>query len=249
MAIPGLRSGWNLGKWQDHLAVLYKEQNRARSPLETLTRVVEMGSGMARGVREDDPDVLKLFAPRTLSWILGLSTQLEVNLEEALWNSYPGVCTHCHDGAGCSCRVHPEKRRRLIDKNEIQSLQQKMTMPQSLPDWQAMFKRIYSTMNRTLGAEKCVLHFLEELGEVSEAIRYKIAPDSPYPAEKIDVMLRNELSDLFAWFIGLTNMKRMEIDAYMRDIYEYSCPECGKSPCTCHPYHVHPQVRLGGKGV
>ncbi|HEX8322288.1 MAG TPA: hypothetical protein VF595_00120, partial [Tepidisphaeraceae bacterium] len=238
MALPGLQTRWPLRQWQAHLQELYSNQNKQRSPLETLSRVVEMASGVARGVREDDSETLRTFVPRTLAWILGLATQLEIDLQDAVWRAYPGVCTHCHSDQGCSCKIHPEKRRRLKDEDEIYRLQQNHTLPASLPEWQAMFGKIYLTINQVAAADKCVLHFLEELGEVSEAVRYKLAPESKYTPAEIKVMLQNELADLFAWFIAVTNLERVEIDAYMQDIYEYVCPECGKSPCDCHPYHV-----------
>lgn len=246
MSMPGLRTNWSVKEWQNHLATLYAGQNAQRRPLETFARVVEMASGMARGIREDDKEGVQKFASRTLAWVLGLATQMNVDLEACLWAAYPGVCTHCKQVEACVCRLKPKLPR--LTAAERTAFQSTHKLPSSMVEWQAMFNRIYGNVNRMLGTDKSVLHFLEELGEVSEAVRFAIAPDSPFDKLVSQQMVKDELADLFAWFCGLVNLKAIEVDHFMMRTYSDSCPECLTKPCKCDPYHVHSRIRLGGKG-
>lgn len=101
---------------------------------------------------------------------------------------------------------------------------------------------------------KMIGHFMEELGEVCEAIRFHLVSDDDLKAWKVELsrseietLLRQELSDLFAWFCGLTYHMGIELDAYMKEIYQAACPVCIGIQCTCSPYRVHRKLRLGAK--
>lgn len=110
-----------------------------------------------------------------------------------------------------------------------------------------MFSRIYSTINEAHGTLKCLAHFQEELGEVSEMIRFAIAPESPMPKTECDRKLRQELADLFAWYCGVINRASVEVEGTLKEVYGDGCPECHARQCVCDPYHVHSKVRLSGR--
>jgi NTP pyrophosphatase (non-canonical NTP hydrolase) len=241
-----MRSGKSLAEWQEHLAKMYHKQNDGRRPLETFARVVEMCSGIARGIHRSDVENLSKFAPRALAWLIGVANQLHVNLEEAVWFSYPGVCPHCRQAERCVCRLYKPRPPRASEE-ETRGLQAKHQKPKTIFEWQSMFYRIYGPMNEVVGEAKCLAAFLEELGELSEMIRFNYAPDAPLAKKEIQRRLEQELSDMFAWYCGVCNFKRVEIDAIMKDVYQAMCPECNKSPCECHPDHAHAKVRLSAK--
>lgn len=223
---------------------MYAERNKERRELETFARLVEMCSGIARGVHRDNPEFLNKFAPRALAWLLGMATQLKINLERVVWDCYPGVCPHCRLAERCVCRLQPKRLPRMSPQ-EIQDSQKVHELPKNLLEWKAMFDRIYGPMNRIVGEAKCLASFQEELGELAEIIRFHLSPDSTVPKEEVDRRLREEFADMFAWYCGVCSFRNIEIDGAMKQIYQSICPECANNPCKCHPYHVHGKVRLG----
>jgi NTP pyrophosphatase (non-canonical NTP hydrolase) len=244
----GYSSDKSLNGWQLRLAAVYGEANLKRQPLETFARVFEMCSGMARSVHRDADDserTLGEFAPRALAWILGLASQLDVDLERSVWDAYPGICPHCRNAVGCVCRLQPTSRKRLTD-SEVKTYQAKHggQAPQRLFDWQGMFHGIYGPINDLVGEPKCLLAFFEELGEISEMIRFLQAPDSPLNKDIIQQRLSDEFADLFAWYSTVCAFRNLDIDVLMWDIYKEACNECNQIPCTCDPHHAHPKVRL-----
>jgi NTP pyrophosphatase (non-canonical NTP hydrolase) len=252
MTIP-FRTNWSIAQWQTHLTKMYGNVNDKRRPLETFARVTEMATGISRGVREEEKEIMKKFFPRFLAWLIGLSSQVNVDLEQAIWDSYPGVCTYCRKPKNCTCKLGP-KQPRIHQTEEIDKLQAQYPKPDNLLDWVAMFARIYEGINRETGRMKMLGHFMEELGEVCEAIRFHLVPAGDLVTWKVEVsheqiedLLRQELSDLFAWFCGLTYHMGVELDAYMKEIYQAVCPVCINIECTCSPYRVHQSLRLGAK--
>ena len=249
-----LRTNWTLHQWQHKLGTMFGNVNVQRSPLETFARVTEMATGISRGAREEDRDVLKKFVPRFLAWLLGLSSQLGIDLEEAVYNSYPGVCPYCRLPEGCTCKLQKQKRERLSSPDEIRLLQSNFPRPTDLLEWVGMFSKVYNQINKNTGTMKMVGHFMEELGEVCEIVRFHLAKDDnlakwkvTLTREQIELLLRQELADLFAWYCGLAYALGVEIDADMKDIYQALCPECMKSVCECSADRVHTHLRLGAK--
>jgi len=252
MTIP-YRTNWSIAQWQERLRNMYGTVNDQRRPLETFARVTEMATGISRGVREEQKEIMKKFFPRFLAWLIGLSTQLGVDLEEAVWGSYPGVCTYCRQPEACTCKLRPKKDR-IVNRDEIEQFQTAHRKPDNLIDWVAMFSRIYKGINKETGRMKMIAHFMEELGEVCEAVRFHLVHDADLKTWKVELsraeietLLRQELSDLFAWFCGLTYQMGIELDAYMKEIYQATCPVCIGTHCTCSPYRVHSKLRLGAK--
>lgn len=249
-----LRTRWSLGDWQAHLGKVYGNVNSGRRPLETFAHVVEMATGISRGVTADSPEVRRKFFPRFLAWLLGLSTQLGVDLEQAVYDSYPGVCCYCREPEDCSCKVSSGPFDRLDDPDEIRALQEQHPMPGHLVDWVGMFGNIYGNFNAEAGSLKMLGHFFEELGEVCEATRFHLTSDDDLKNWKvelsrrdIDRLLRQELADIFAWLCGLSFGMGVELDADMKDIYQTGCPVCIRDECICEPNRVHSKLRLGSK--
>lgn len=249
-----LRSNMPLSGWQKHLSGIYNDVNSKRRVLETFARVTEMATGISRGVREENKEILEKFMPRFLAWLLGLASQLKLNLEDAVWNNYPGVCPYCRKESNCSCKITKDYSSRLNEIEEIKKFQSKFNKPANLIEWVAMYSRIYEGINKTTGKMGMLSHFLEELGELSEIIRFSIVSDEnlkkwdiTLSRSEIELNLTQELSDLFSWFCGLSNILGVEIDYFMKENYGVICPECVDKPCKCDPYYVHKKLRLGSK--
>lgn len=245
-----MRTDWTLSGWQSYLDEMYGEVNNQRDPLATFARVTEMATGFSRGVRENDDQLLRIFAPRFFAWLLGLASQLDVNVEEAVWRNYPGVCAYCRESQDCTCRLEGGEKERITEPSEISKLQEQHTKPGTLLEWVGMFDDIYCRVNENTGKDKMLGHYMEELGELSEMIRhFKYArqngADIFLSEHQARTMMEQELSDLFAWYCGLLSLTNTELDANIKRIYDPLCPVCNSKPCECDPNYVHDEIRLG----
>lgn len=246
-----LRTGWSLKKWQDHLEKMFGHVNKERHPLTTFARVVEMATGISRGARGRDRELIQDFFPRFLAWLLGLASQLDINLEEAVWNTYPGICPYCKTDKDCGCTVN-DNYNRIKTIKESQEYQKKYSKPKNLIEWEAMFGKIYGAINNELRTINIITHFIEELGELCEIIRFSLITPEQLKKWKIQItkeeiiqLLNEEFSDLFAWYCGLSAHLGVEIDFNMSEIYREHCPICINDVCECAPDQIHIKIRLG----
>ena len=79
----------------------------------------------------------------------------------------------------------------------------------------------YGERDRQRGPDRTFCWFVEEVGELSRALR---------KGTKDDVVL--EIGDAFAWLASVANLAGVDLqDALER--YAKACPKCAKSPCAC----------------
>jgi len=246
-----LRTNWSLRRWQNHLNTLYGNVNEQRRPLETYARLTEMAAGTARGVRENDDTLIQKYMPRFLAWLLGLSSQIGIDVEEVSFTYYPGVCTYCRSSSSCACRITDSNRERLVEQSDIRELQSDHNKPSTLNEWVGMFNKIYGDVNRSVDERDLLFHLLEELGEVCEMIRHHMVKhqgledwSDEINSNNINILLNQEVADLFAWYCGIADVLGVQVDHRMKMTYEESCPVCHSNPCECNPYRVHKKRRI-----
>jgi len=91
-----------------------------------------------------------------------------------------------------------------------------------LREFQEMIKEIYFHKDSKRGVEKTFLWFVEEVGELSEAIR------------KGDRgAMEEEFADVLAWLASLANLLDVDLEEVVKKKYPGVCPYCGKKPCEC----------------
>jgi NTP pyrophosphatase (non-canonical NTP hydrolase) len=96
------------------------------------------------------------------------------------------------------------------------------TEPWTLRRLQDVIASMYGDKDRRRGIEGTFMWFMEEVGELSSALR------SGTPDE-----LAAEFADVFAWLATLANVSNIDLDAALRKKYGDGCPGCGKVPCVC----------------
>jgi len=111
---------------------------------------------------------------------------------------------------------------RFGTKPKVYEKDPKAKCPTNLKEWQKMFDMIYGPMNKACGLQKCWLHVHEELCEVSGAYRLGKRRE-----------LRNELADLFAWFMSYCNWQELPLGEIVLNLYDERCDTCGKEKCRC----------------
>jgi|SRR6516162_9494792 NTP pyrophosphatase (non-canonical NTP hydrolase) len=95
-------------------------------------------------------------------------------------------------------------------------------MSQSLTDLQRIIRDTYGSKDCRRGIEGTFMWFMEEVGELSAALR------SGTEAEQAA-----EFADVLAWLATLANIAGVDLDAAVRAKYGGGCPGCGETPCVC----------------
>jgi NTP pyrophosphatase (non-canonical NTP hydrolase) len=91
-----------------------------------------------------------------------------------------------------------------------------------LREFQRLIRDIYFHKDSKRGVERTFLWFVEEVGELSEAIR-----------ENDREAMEEEFADVLAWLASLANLLDIDIEEAAKKKYPGVCPYCGKKPCEC----------------
>jgi NTP pyrophosphatase (non-canonical NTP hydrolase) len=95
-------------------------------------------------------------------------------------------------------------------------------MSMTLGQLQQRIRELYGQKDAARGVEGTFMWFMEEVGELSAALRNG-TPD--------DRVL--EFADVLAWLVTLANCTGVDLDEAVRRKYGGGCPGCGKTPCEC----------------
>ena len=92
----------------------------------------------------------------------------------------------------------------------------------TLTQFQQLIRDIYGAKDQQRGVEGTFMWFMEEVGELSAALRS--GSDSERAAEFADVL---------AWLATLANIADVDLEAAVQAKYGDGCPGCHRSPCEC----------------
>jgi len=95
-------------------------------------------------------------------------------------------------------------------------------MSMTLGQLQQRIRDLYGQKDAARGVEGTFMWFMEEVGELSAALRNG-TPD--------DRVL--EFADVLAWLVTLANCTGVDLDEAVRRKYGGGCPGCGRAPCSC----------------
>ena len=88
--------------------------------------------------------------------------------------------------------------------------------------FQTRLAATYGDKDRGRGVAGTFMYFMEEVGELAEALR---------EPERHD--LRGEFADCLAWLTSLAHLSGVDLASAAAEKYGAVCTECGKSPCGC----------------
>lgn len=186
---------------------------------EMLTNVSRFTMRGLKGIRKGDRRKTELNLMIAASWMLSLSNQLGVNLEERLWQRFPYHCSYC-GSIPCACRVNKVKKRITIRPDP-------KLRPKTIRDFQDMFEAIYPSQSRTL--EHAGIHLAEEVGELSEAVLRFRGSHAEDDYERISI----ETADAFSCFMGVFNSLGFDYEEHVLQLFQKGCHVCVRVPCTC----------------
>jgi NTP pyrophosphatase (non-canonical NTP hydrolase) len=90
-----------------------------------------------------------------------------------------------------------------------------------LNGYQKLIKKIYFEKDRSRGLDKTYNWFVEEIGELIQAIR---------KGERAKI--KEEFADCLAWLLSVGSILNIDAEQAMQK-YTKGCPKCGSCPCTC----------------
>lgn len=94
--------------------------------------------------------------------------------------------------------------------------------PLTLTGLQQLIDRMYSHKDSARGIEGTFMWLMEEVGELSAALR------EGNPAE-----LRGEFADVLAWLATIANVCEIDLGEAIAEKYGAGCPGCGQATCCC----------------
>jgi NTP pyrophosphatase (non-canonical NTP hydrolase) len=89
-------------------------------------------------------------------------------------------------------------------------------------EFQGLIRDLYYRRDSERGVEKNILWLVEEIGELTRAVR------------KGDMdALGEEIADIVAWLISLANIYELDLEELLSRKYPGHCIYCEGNPCTC----------------
>ena len=92
----------------------------------------------------------------------------------------------------------------------------------SLPQFQQLIRDLYGAKDSRRGVEGTFMWFMEEVGELSAALR------GGNDRERAE-----EFADVLAWLATLANIAGVDLEAAVHAKYGSGCPGCRQVPCVC----------------
>src|SRR3954454_21885729 len=92
----------------------------------------------------------------------------------------------------------------------------------TLGELQQRIREMYGAKDGARGAEGTFMWFMEEVGELSAALRGGTHEERLL-----------EVADVLAWLATLANIAGIDLDEAIRVKYSGGCPGCGQNPCAC----------------
>jgi NTP pyrophosphatase (non-canonical NTP hydrolase) len=92
----------------------------------------------------------------------------------------------------------------------------------TLAHLQQLIRDLYGAKDSQRGVEGTFMWFMEEVGELSAALRGN---------DRANLAL--EFADVLAWLATLANIAGVDLEAATRAKYGDGCPGCGRTPCVC----------------
>jgi NTP pyrophosphatase (non-canonical NTP hydrolase) len=98
----------------------------------------------------------------------------------------------------------------------------------TIAEFQRLIERIYFAKDNGRGMEATFMWLVEEIGELSRALR---RGGRQRPQSKAE--LEGEFADCAAWLSTLASIAGVDLEAAVAKKYGAGCPKCGGAPCEC----------------
>ena len=218
--MPKININSSLSNYQSFIKEVYSLPNdRYFNAEDMLANIERFVMRALKGIRKNDSQKTKNNLLIAQSWFMSLMNQFHIDIESAVWQRFPYVCSYCGK-LPCECKSKKVKKRQKITINN-------KLRPKTLQDLQTMFEKIYPLKSRTI--EQAGIHLAEEMGELAEScLSFRGSHNN-----KIFDQIPLESADLFSCFMGVFNSLNLNIATELSKMFKNNCHVCKKSPCEC----------------
>ncbi len=92
----------------------------------------------------------------------------------------------------------------------------------NIREFQQQIDDLYGTRDRDRGLFKSFSWLVEEMGELSRALRRD-------DRENLEL----EIADVAAWLVSVATIVGVDVEDAVKKAYGNGCPRCEKTPCAC----------------
>lgn len=221
--------------FQAMFCYIYHELNEKEYPKDAdlIARLVEEITKLMEFARKDRRSLFREQLANIFSWSMAVANRLHIDIQEALWAKYPGVCPYCLKDRDCICGTeHPtvENKERVLRRLRRESEDRK---PQTIKDHQKLHRRLYGWQHDRELPIVVAAHLIEEAGEVSCAYRHLQMANSDAARNFLLNELVAEMADVISWMFALANRLDFNLADAVWEYYPYECVKCSKGPCVC----------------
>jgi len=93
----------------------------------------------------------------------------------------------------------------------------------TLTQFQSVIRTMFFEKDQSRGIEGTFMWFMEEVGELSSALRENNNPEN----------LAEEFADVLAWLSTMANVAGIDLEQAVTRKYVQGCPRCHQIVCTC----------------
>jgi hypothetical protein len=214
---------------------LYSEKNENNTWEEMYGFLSRTSGYLTRAVmrkRVTQDDFIK-----SLSWLLGLASKMEVDLEQAFLKKYPGICPYCLAKV-CVCHKTQKSPARPIPAYKVQE-ELDASFSANSPYFNKSLSGLADHLNNIYQNNEIIWNFsgpwlacakiFEEIAELHEAI------EKYSNGKKTKKSVEEEFADVLAWSLSTWKgcFKEQDLDDAFIDYYLSGCPVCLSTPCEC----------------
>lgn len=192
---------------------LYSEADLIRRLMEEISKMMELA-------RKDKRKDMPLQLARIYSWYNAVANQYDCDIQDILWEKYPGICPYCLREQNCICGAeHPDTANR---ENILRRLHRdrERREPKTLYEYQLLHAKLYAWQNERILLIQTAAHLAEEAGEMSLEFRHKNIGQA-----------KMELADIASWIFALATRLEINFEDVVWEAYPYECETCHLDVC------------------
>jgi len=181
-----------IDNWQAYFYKIFSERNKDFTEGHQFMwlKVIEKATIVGEAIRKNNFNEASRSIARVFCWLCGFCSENKDilgtdKLSDIIWYKYPRVCSTCavkinkelikeitsKNGLKCTCdRTADERVNKKVD-NEILEGYRELEKPKALDEWVMMFEAIFGHRLHIQSLDSICFHFLEEVGEVTTALR------------------------------------------------------------------------------
>lgn len=106
----------------------------------------------------------------------------------------------------------------------------------SIQKFQSLIREMYYEKDVARGIPGTFMWLMEEVGELSSALRETSQMDQASDPEAYQAKRENlklEFADVLAWLTTIANVANIDLDEAIMEKYGSGCPGCQKFACVC----------------